>query len=134
MLQPWSYRSILIWILVQGIFGLLMRNRVLKILEAVETPAHDLKLLSQILERMEREQFTSPRLIELRKELETEGHPPSREIARLQRMLDWQEQSHNQFFAPIARLLLWSTQFSLAIEEWRRRSGPFIAKWLEAVR
>src|SRR6266436_233203 len=96
MLQQWSYRSILIWILVQGVFGLLMRNRVLQILQAVETPAHDLKLLSQILERIEREQFTSPRLVALRQELETKGQPPSREIARLQRMLDWQEQSHNQ--------------------------------------
>ena len=33
----------------------------------------------------------------------------------------------------MARLMPWSTQFSLAIESWRRKSGPSIARWLSAV-
>jgi DNA mismatch repair ATPase MutS len=39
----------------------------------------------------------------------------------------------NQGFAIFARLLLWSTHFSLAIERWRLRSGSHIGQWLAAI-
>src|SRR4029453_1424427 len=73
------------------------------------------------------------RLVSLRAELDTAGSPPSRQIARLRRLVDLLDAQRNQLFAPIAFLLLWSTQFAIAIENWRRISGPAVGRWLAAV-
>jgi len=100
----------------------------LEVLEHVETPARDLRLIGQLLARFERENFTAPRLIALK-----QGASASAQIRALDRLIEWHEQSHNQFFAPIARLLLWSTQFASAIERWRVQYGAQIATWIRAV-
>jgi DNA mismatch repair ATPase MutS len=102
-------------------------------LEAVDTPARDLLIFADLLARFEREPFSSPRLVSLRAELATEGQDPSKQIARLQKLIEVHDWAHNQFFRPMARLMLWSTQFAIAIESWRRKSGPSIARWLLAV-
>ncbi|MCX6626888.1 MAG: hypothetical protein NTW28_04560 [Candidatus Solibacter sp.] len=52
---------------------------------AVEEAAHELGLLSEVLVRMEREQFLCPLLAGLRASLDAEGEPPSRQLARLKR-------------------------------------------------
>ena len=39
----------------------------------------------------------------------------------------------NQFFFPIAAVLLWKTQLAMAIDAWRAAEGPAIAGWLRAV-
>jgi hypothetical protein len=131
--QLCSWRVLALAVLAQSVFGLWLRNPVLRILHAVESPSHDLDLLAKILARFEKEPFSSPRLAALQKELETEGLPPSRQIARLHRLVDANEWTHNRGFTLIARLLLWSTHLALAIEDWRRREGPQIGRWIEAL-
>jgi len=51
----------------------------------------------------------------------------------LRLLIDLLDAQRNPLFAPIAFVLLWSTQFAFAIEAWRKRSGPFVARWLSAV-
>jgi DNA mismatch repair ATPase MutS len=48
-------------------------------------------------------------------------------------LIEWLNSRLNPFFAAIAPLLLWSTQFAFAIEEWRSQHGLAIARWLDAV-
>lgn len=103
------------------------------VLIAVEHPGEDLALLSQVLARLEREQFTSQLLVRLRTELDSEGHPPSRQIASLHRLIVLLDSRRNQLFAPIAALLLFGTQIAFAIEEWRSKSGSAVPRWLAAV-
>ena len=110
-----------------------LRSRVLPVIRAAGRPARDLALLAELLERIESEQFTSPRLVALRASLDAGGEPPSRRVARLRRLLELLEARQNQLFAPIAAMLLWSTQLGLAIEAWRARSGAAVPRWLEAV-
>lgn len=133
MLQFWPFRPVLAIILVQSILGYWLRPRVHEVLEGVETPSRDLRIFADLLARFEREPVSSPRLVALREELTTDGIPPSQQIARLQKLIEIHDWSHNQFFQPMARLMLWSTQFAIAIERWRVHSGPLIARWLEAV-
>lgn len=118
---------------LQAVVAMRFRGQVARVLAAVEQPARDLALLAELLERLETEQFTSPRLVELRAAMETEGAAPSREIARLRRLLELADARRNMLFAPIAAMLLWGLQFALAIEAWRRRSGVHLGEWLEAV-
>ncbi|HJT87952.1 MAG TPA: hypothetical protein VJ732_08850, partial [Bryobacteraceae bacterium] len=59
------------------------------VVAAVEGAAHQLGLLSQVLVRLEREQFRSPLLARLRASLDTEGLPPSQRFARLRRLIQY---------------------------------------------
>src|SRR5262249_47573863 len=99
----------------------------------VEKMAQDLAVFSGVLARIEGEQFTAPRLQELGARLLTSGLPPSRQIAQLGRLIDLLNSKKNQFFAPLAIILLWDTQLAFAIESWRRRSGQAIGHCLAAV-
>src|SRR5262249_1746284 len=51
----------------------------------------------------------------------------------LQTLVDLLESRSNQFFAPLAALLLWGTQLAWAIEAWRARNGALLARWVEGV-
>src|SRR4029077_12268432 len=78
------------------------------------------------------EQFTAPRLADIRRALASDGEPASRRIARLDRLIDLLAWQRNQFFAPLAALLLWTIQLAYALENWRRHSGRDIERWLRA--
>ena len=132
-LQAWTYHPVVLFLMIQGGFAIWLRQRVIHILGSVEAPARDLQLLGELLRRLEREPFTAPRLLALRAELETAGMPPSRQIHLLHKLIERQDASRNQGFALFARLVLWSTQSAIAMEDWRRRSGSLIGRWLEAV-
>lgn len=112
-----------------GVFGRYYRKQVRDVTDAVSDPAKDLEILSLVLERLEREQFKSEKLRDLRTALETEGQPPSKEIRKLVRLIEWLHFRQH----PLAPLLLWSTQFAFAIEAWRQRCGPAISRWIDAV-
>jgi DNA mismatch repair ATPase MutS len=109
------------------------KGRVRQVLRSVERRTHDLVLLAELLARLERERFSAPLLARLRGALETEGEPASRRVARLARLLNRVDMGQNQFFAPLAAVLLWRTQLAVAIDSWRVHTGPAIAGWLAAV-
>ncbi len=115
------------------VFAFRLSKRQKRVLAAVEERTHDLVLLAAYLERLETEMFQSHALTQLQNHLKTDGEPASRRIARLARLLIWLEAQQNQFFAPVAGVLLWSTHLSLAIDRWRSRSGPNIDAWLRAI-
>ncbi len=112
-------------------YGLAPRTR--KALAEVENRAAELATLAGLLARIEREPFDSPRLIEVASALRGQAGPASRRIARLGTLVAWLESSHNVFFALIGAVLLWKTQFGLAIEAWREAEGPSIGPWIDAV-
>jgi hypothetical protein len=120
-------------LVLESLFAARLRSRLLPVIRAAGRPARDLALLALLLERIERERFTSPRLMALRASLDTDGEPPSRRVAKLRRLLELLEARKNQLFAPVAALLLWSTQLALAIEAWRVESGAAVPRWLAAV-
>ncbi|MBS1790818.1 MAG: DNA mismatch repair protein MutS [Acidobacteria bacterium] len=104
-----------------------------QIISAVERPSRDLNLLAEILARLECEPVASPKLIALRSKLDTEGLPPSQQIEKLNRLLDILGWTKNQFFAPIAFLLLLPAQVAIAVERWRQTTGSHIGDWLDTV-
>ena len=118
---------------IEAGFALALRRRVRHVLGAVETPGRDLALLSSVMERLERERFTSPKLVALRNDLQAHGAPPSVQIARLARLIVLLDSRRNQLFAAPSYLLLWGTQIAFAVEAWRARVGPATGRWLAAV-
>jgi hypothetical protein len=115
------------------VFSIAMRARVRAIIGAVDGPAHDLALLSEVLARVEREPVSSAKLTTLRALLTITGRPPSYRIRSLRRLVDLLNSRQNQLFAPIAAVMLWTPQVAFAIDRWRARSGPYLGQWLEAL-
>jgi hypothetical protein len=116
-----------------GGFALHYRDRVREVIDASDQPEKELEILSLVLARIEREQFTSDKLRELRATLETDGRPPSAQIKKLRQLIDWLNSRRNPGFAVVGPFLLWTTQFTFAIEAWRRRCGPVLGQWLDSV-
>jgi hypothetical protein len=120
-------------LIAEGLFAWAVARRVRHVLAAVDRRSHDLVLLAALLDRLEREPFESASLRRLRSALQTEGRPASVQIRRLARLVHLLDCRKNQFFAPLAAVMLWGTQLAMAIDAWRGAQGPSIRKWLEAI-
>ena len=118
---------------VQGLFAASVRQRVGRAVVNIERIGRELSLLSAVLTCLEQETFACPWLARLQAFIATSGSPPSRQIARLNRLITLLESRKNQIFVPLAALLLWTTQIAAAIERWRAVSGRDIAQWLRAI-
>ena len=110
-----------------------VRHRVARIVEAVETPGTDLLVLKLLLERLEREQFTSLRLKAIRDRLQPAGLPASVRIAHLARWIELLDSSDHVLVRVIRPVLLWKEQLAMAVEAWRRENGPHVAEWMAAI-
>jgi hypothetical protein len=95
--------------------------------------AHDLGLISRVLDRLEAERFAGGRLAALRAALDVKGEPASRRIARLNALMDLVDSREHVQLRVTGPLLLWDLHLVYAIERWRRMSGPAVRSWLDAV-
>jgi len=130
--ERFSAAPFLFVVLAEMIFGFAVRPKVREVSEAVSAPAHELRMLALLLEQLEKERFTSARLMRLAGELKLEGTTASRRIKRLTRLIELLDSSENMFFRPVAHMLLWNAQFAMAVEAWRVGCGPQIGKWIAA--
>ena len=110
-----------------------LRGRLAAVGAGIERPREELNVLATVLGRIEAEPVATPHLRALQSELNGEGRPASKAIARLERLVTWLDSQRNQVFAIVAFLLMWSVHFSVAIDRWRQRSGPHIRRWLAAL-
>jgi len=132
-----AYGASAVWFLVAAglsvAFTSRWRERVRRVLASANAPARALHLLGGVLELVESEPFAAPRLARLHQRLAATGDTASHRIRRLHVIIDLLQSRQNQFFAPIAALLLWGTQLAWVIEGWRRRSGAHLGEWLAVV-
>jgi MutS domain V len=110
-----------------------LRKHTARIIDEVEQALRDLDVLAGVLNRLEAERFSSPRLALLRADLDTQGTPPSRRIARLKLLMDLLDSRRDAIFGLIAPLLMWEIHLCYAFEDWRRISGPALGRWLNVV-
>ncbi len=132
----WAVRGIpeyfLVVAAVEAFFALRLRARVERVVDGVGDPAYGLSLLAEVLGRFEREPFSSPRLAALRKAFETEGAPPSRRIAHLNRLMELLDSADHLLIRMVNLPLLYKVQLAFAVEAWRKESGSHVRRWLEA--
>ncbi|MSV28410.1 MAG: mismatch repair protein [Bryobacterales bacterium] len=114
-------------------FGLWLRARVLHVLHSAEQAAGGLSMLASVLKRIEPERFTAPSLAALRNALDTGGLPPSKQIARLNRLVELIDSRDNVALRIIGPPLLYGTHLAFAVEAWRARAGVHVRQWLDAV-
>src|ERR1017187_65713 len=98
----------------------------------VEGAAHDVGLRSGVRVGMEREPFRCPLLAGLRESLDAEGAPPSRQLARLKRLVENLDSRDNVFVRVLEPFILWTPHLALQVEDCRALSGGAVRRWLNA--
>ena len=122
------------WLVVQAAVAAFWRRKVGEALRGIDAAAYDLNLLTALLQRVEREPFTSPLLSRLHAALTTDGVPASKRIARLLSFVSVLDNlSLNLLMSPIGRLLLVRSQMAAAIDRWHAAHGRALGGWLQAV-
>jgi len=97
--------------------------------EGVGPISMELPIVSEIFQIIEREHFTSARLVALADRVR-QASPPMNRLKWLIRLL---KQRDDAYFTAESYVLLWATQFTMAIDRWRRRYGAPMQDWLAAV-
>lgn len=130
----WGFSgAFLLVLLAETSLSLRLRPFVQKVVHSIGEPAYGLELLHLLLARFERQHFSSARLVELQAALQTQGLPPSRCIARLNRLITLLDSRKHLLVQLLGPPLMWTTQLALAIEAWRASTGPAVRRWLEVV-
>jgi DNA mismatch repair ATPase MutS len=101
--------------------------------DRIEKASEDLAVLSGVLARLEKEKFTSSRLLALQASLECAGLAPSAAIHRLARLAEILKSRRSPVAKVLDVLTFWSAQLVFAAENWQREFGPLIRGWLGAV-
>jgi len=118
---------------INGWFYYRQHQSVAEVVAAVDRAGHELGLISEVLVLIEREQFQAPLLVSLRGSLAAEGAPPSRRLAQLKRLIEYLDSRDNVFVRMAEIFILWTPHLAARVEQWRRRSGPAVRRWLAAV-
>ncbi|MCB9655467.1 MAG: hypothetical protein H6729_15205 [Deltaproteobacteria bacterium] len=120
--------------IAQGLTLILTRNISGERADVLSGPERVLNRYAQMIATVEGQSFTSRRLIELRDRLVSNGHSASKRIRALHWLVDLLDARLNMFFAlTIGPALLWNLNLVLRAEDWRRRAGPQLRRWLEVL-
>ena len=99
------------------------------LMEEVDCNAEGVLLFSEILERFEREAFTSPRLKAFTKELKNGEEAASTAIRRFARIVNWIDGADSLLARMCELPFLYSVQVGMAADAWRRRCGAKMRRW-----
>jgi len=116
-----------------GLVALALRAKVLQVTEAVQTASRDLDVIVGVARVLEHRADTAARLVDLRSRLSGTHGSASASIGSLAQLVALLSSRSNVIFAPVAGLLMWTTQMAFSIERWRTRHGHQVPQWLEAV-
>ena len=122
----------LLALMANGFYLHRTRHPITQVVTAVESAAHELGLLSQVLILLERENFQGTLLARLRDSLALTGAPPSRRLARLSRLMDWLDSRDHFLIRTLEVFIHWTPHCAYAVESWRRQSGAGVRRWLTA--
>jgi hypothetical protein len=116
--------------------------------DALAHRARDLDVLADLLTSLEQERFSAVRLVRLRERLTVGGIPASRLIRRLHRLSVLHDSERNTLIVPLALFMFGYLELALglgallqlvrphvavAVDRWRKQSGPHVRGWLDAI-
>jgi len=122
-----------LWLLNIGVVGLV--NKQIKYLtdQAYET-SKPLRLYADLLKLIESHPFASPRLVQLKQQLSTEGHLASEKIDQLAGISANLLSAHNPFFGLWANgLVLWNIYWAIRLERWKANTQTDLPRWLHTL-
>jgi hypothetical protein len=116
-------------------FGVLrlLKGELQQTLHETEQAFEDLKLLSGLLERIEREEFATPRMATLKRSLTSHDVRASNTMAQLATIVQWIESRRNPLLQFLSLPLLSSVHVARGAERWRKQHGTVVRAWLDAI-
>jgi hypothetical protein len=120
-------------LLVEGVLTYRLKSRIEDVLLSSEHVFRDLSLLSGLLARVERHDFSAPRLQSLQQELLSHGLNSSEAIGRLKTIVDLSDSRRNMIVGVLDIPLMYSVQVAFMAERWRRAHGHAVRSWLSAI-
>ena len=128
-----TYWPILIVLMIEVFFRRSLRRQAHAVIEGISCNAEGLLLFADILQRLEREPFASPRLQRFAAELSRDGQPASQFIRKLARIVYWIDAHHSLLGHLVELPLLYTAQVAFAAESWRQRYGARMRASVEIV-
>jgi hypothetical protein len=127
------YLPALIVLLVEAGVTRWLWTRANEVVSSLTGNAEGLILFSTVLQRLEGEQYSSPRLQNHIAKLKTRGDSASRALLRLARIVNWAN-GRESLLGKLAELpFLYTIQSGFSAESWRRRHGAQMRNWIEVV-
>jgi hypothetical protein len=132
--NQWSLYSPLILVLIVefGVLRLVKRD-LEQTIQSTERAFDDLKLLSGLIERIEREVLQSQRMATLQRSLISHERRASATMARLATIVQWVESRRNPLLAFLSLPLMYPLHVARAAEAWRSEHGKVVRAWLDAI-
>jgi hypothetical protein len=118
-----NYWPVLCVLVLEIIFRRVLHHRAHHVNEGVSCNAEGLVLFADVLQRLEREPFSSPRLQSMIAQLGRDGTKASRSIRHLAQIEYWIDAHHSLIGHLLELPLLYSIQTAFVAEWWRRRHG-----------
>jgi hypothetical protein len=122
-LATFTYWPILSVLLAEVFFRRSLRRHAEAVVEGISCNAEGLLLFADILQRLEEEPFTSPRLQTFAAELKRDGQPASHFVRKLARIVYWIDAHHSLLGHLLEVPLLYTAQVAFVAESWRRHYG-----------
>jgi hypothetical protein len=132
-LATFIYWPILTILMAEVFFRRSLRRRAEAVVEGISCNAEGLLLFADILQRLERESFTSPRLQGFAAELKRDAQPASHLIRKIARIVYWIDAHHSLLGHLLEVPLLYTVQVAFAAESWRQRYGARMRASVEIV-
>jgi MutS domain V len=107
-----------------------LRIRAEKVVSALACNAEGLGLFADILQRLEREPFTSPRMQGFATELKTGPQAASHSVRQLANIVYWIDAREDLLGRLLELPMLYSVQCAFAAEAWRKRFGAKLRAWV----
>jgi hypothetical protein len=120
-------------LLMEGCLTYLLRKQIKTVISGVEHAFEDLKFLSALLNRIERERVDAPPLKALIAKLSSHSVTASRTFASLATIVNMVESRRNIVVRPFILPLLYLLQVALAAERWRIAHGKVVRSWLSVL-
>jgi hypothetical protein len=111
----------------------LIKSELQQTLQTTEQAFEDLKLLAGLLERIEREDVQSARMVALKKSLSSHEQRASATMARLATIVQWIESRRNPLLQFLSLPLLYPLHVARAAERWRKDHGAVVRAWFDAI-
>ncbi|HEX8712708.1 MAG TPA: mismatch repair protein [Terracidiphilus sp.] len=127
------YWPVLLLSLMNGALNRKLSKRLDNFVDGAEAAAADLDLLVSVLRVVEKENFNSERLKDLQRSLTVGKGTASAHIERLDRIARFLEHRRNMTVKAIDPFVFYTVRCALKAESWRRKFGPLVRTWLDAV-
>ena len=126
-LRLWPLAIVL---LLEVIVLLWLRVRAEKLTSALACNAEGLGLFADVLQRLEREPFASPRLQSFATELKSGRHTASQSVRQLANIVYWIDAREDLLGRLLELPMLYTVQCAFAAEAWRKQYGRILRVWV----